>query len=54
MTPVLRHLLDARSRDEPSLSAGVVGTNALIVGIEKVSVVGIEDLVSLQTRHKEE
>jgi hypothetical protein len=54
MTAVVSHLLHARSGDEPSIGAGVAGTDALIVGIEKVGVVGMEDVVIRQTRHEEE
>jgi hypothetical protein len=54
MTAVVDHLLYARSGDGPSISARVASTDALIVGIEKVGVVGVEDFVIRQTRDEEE
>ena len=54
MTAVVSHLLYARPGDEPSICAGVAGTNALIGGIEKVGVVGMEDPVIRQTRDEDE
>jgi hypothetical protein len=53
-TAVVGHLHYARSGDEPSISARVSSTDALIIGIEKVGVVGMDNSVIAHTRDEEE